>query len=393
MILKRKVDFCCQGYRWFSLNARLFSAMSDTPSNSQLNSTFRTSEPYPANHGALHEGRFYTVPNGMQKQLFSFGGLPKKFLRLSETLNELSIMVRKPSVEVINHLKATNFAAPANRYVLYGKPGTGKSLTLAHVLHYGASSDFVLIHVPWVPNWFRRFKEITPSAQDKQKYDHPIESVEWLRHFASQNSALLQKLQLNTTQTYTWSKRESTPEGAYLGELIDLGLNRAKYATGCVAALLDELKKAATQDKCRCLVVIDGFNAFFSTKTRATREDKSMLLPSDFALTDSFLSITRNDWNNAAIVVSVDLLAHPTALRQSHLPRYQLGKEGFEHLDPFIPIEVSNYNDRELNAQIDYFIERNWLQQPKAHTASGREELSFTSGNNPFELMKIIAPY
>lgn len=74
-----------------------------------------------------------------------------------------------------------------------------------------------------------------------------------------------------------------------------------------------------------------------------------MILPSDFVLTDSFLSVTRNDWvlnfelcfvaspmaknmsflfqNNAAIVVTVDPLAHPSELRQSHLPRYQLGKE------------------------------------------------------------------
>lgn len=56
-------------------------------------------------------------------------------------------------------------------------------------------------------------------------------------------------IKLNTTQTYTWSKRESTPEGAYLGELVDLGLNRGKYATGCVVALLDELKKAAVIGK------------------------------------------------------------------------------------------------------------------------------------------------
>jgi hypothetical protein len=37
-----------------------------------------------------------------------------------------------------------------------------------------------------------------------------------------------------------------TAEGSPLSELIDLGLNRAKYATGCIVALLDELKKAAS---------------------------------------------------------------------------------------------------------------------------------------------------
>lgn len=42
-----------------------------------------------------------------------------------------------------------------------------------------------------------------------------------------------------------WSKREITSEGVPLKELIDLGLNRGKYASGCIAALLEELKKAA----------------------------------------------------------------------------------------------------------------------------------------------------
>lgn len=45
-----------------------------------------------------------------------------------------------------------------------------------------------------VPNWFRRFKEVTPSLTVPNKYDNPIESVDWLRHFTSQNGTLLQEL-------------------------------------------------------------------------------------------------------------------------------------------------------------------------------------------------------
>jgi hypothetical protein len=43
-------------------------------------------------------------------------------------------------------------------------------------------------------------------------------------------------------------------------------------------------------------VVIDGFNSFFSPKSKVIREDKSIVLPQDFLLTDAFLSLTRNDW-------------------------------------------------------------------------------------------------
>ncbi|XP_057370312.1 small ribosomal subunit protein mS29-like [Daphnia carinata] len=374
---------------------RRFSSLSANtmPITETITDTFRTNELDPVNHKKDHDGHFYSISQTIKKQLFAGGGLPKEYKELSDTLNGLSIMVRKPAIELITYLNKTNFDAPVTRFVLYGKTGSGKSVSLAHILHYGSSAGMVLVHVPWVPNWVRFPKGCTPSAIHPNKYDHPIESVEWLRHFSTQNGPLMQKLQLQTTETYTWSKREMTAAGSSLSELIDLGLNRAKYATDCVAALLGELKKAAVGKRCRVLVVIDGFNAFFSPKSRVRREDKSFVLPTEFALTDAFLSLTRNDWNNGAIIVSVDAAAHPSELRESPLPRYQLGKQGFEHLDPFIPIEVPNYNEKEFHSQIDYYIERNWLQQPKARTDRGRAELSFTSGNHPLSLMKLVAPY
>nr|CAG4650964.1 EOG090X05V1 [Simocephalus serrulatus]SVE94226.1 EOG090X05V1 [Simocephalus serrulatus] len=390
MIRYGRVFDVVRSLRRFSSVATDFVPVSESLTDAVI---FRTSETNPANHSKDQDGRFYRVPDSIKKQLFTHGGLPKEYNILSETLNELCIMVRKPTVELIDYLKKTNFDAPVPRYVLYGNTGTGKSLSLAHILHYGSNAGFVLVHVPWVPNWFRKFKEVAPSVMNPNKYDHPIEAVEWLRHFVTQNGPLFPNLGLKTTSTYTWSKREITAEGAPLSELIDLGLNRAKYATSCIAALLDELKKAAVNNQCRVLVVIDGFNSFFSPRSRATREDKSVVLPSDFVVTEAFLSITKNDWNNGAVVVSVDPVAHPNELRESYLPRYQLGKQGFEHLDPFVPIEMPNYNEKEFRSQIDYYIERKWLQQPKAHTEKGRTELSFTSGNHPYSLMRLVAPY
>lgn len=377
-------------------NSRLFSsaAVESLSKDFAESVNFRTNVENPADHGVQNEGHFYRIPDSIKKKLFTYGGLPKSYKILSETLNELCVMIRKPAIEVISNLKQSNFEGPATKYLLYGKTGTGKSLSLAHILHYGINAGFVLVHVPWVPNWFRRFKEIIPSTVQPDKFDHPIESVEWLRHFLLQNESLLPNLNLKTTKEYVWSKREITPEGAPLTELIDLGLNRGKYASGCIAALLDELKRATnTNNQCRLLVVIDGFNSFFTPRTRAKREDRSMISSSEFILTDAFLSITRNDWSNGAIVVSVDSSANPSELRDSYLPRYQLGKQGFEHLDPFVPIEVPNYSEKEIQSQIDYYVERNWLQQPKARTEKGRAELSFTSGNHPYTLMTLVAPY
>lgn len=70
------------------------------------------------NHRKDHDGRFYSISQSVKKQLFSGGGLPKEYKELSETLNGLSIMVRKPAIELITYLNKTNFDAPVNRYVL-----------------------------------------------------------------------------------------------------------------------------------------------------------------------------------------------------------------------------------------------------------------------------------
>nr|CAG4650143.1 EOG090X05V1 [Sida crystallina] len=388
----------CQ-YQWIGRNLRQLcsvAAVDGPPVTSNMSQSFWTAETNPASHDNHHEGRFYRIPDNAVKQLFTHGGLTKQFKTLSKTLNELAIMVRSPATEVIGYLKETDFKAPVNRYVLHGKMGTGKTTSLAHILHYGSSQGFLLVHVPWVPVLFRNHsieREITASATKPDMFEHPVKAVEWLKHFSLQNGPLLKELNMKTTETYTWSKREMTPEGSTWNELIELGLTRAKYATDCVDILLKEIKKAATKDQCRVLVVIDGMNAFFESKSLARREDRSYIQPLNFSLTHSFLSITNNDWNNGAVVVSVDPMAHPGENKEPFLPRHLLGKQGFEHLDPFIPIHVSNYNAKEIHSQISYYIDRHWLVQPKAHTEAGRLELQHASGANPYNLMQLVAPY
>ncbi len=58
-------------------------------------------------------------------------------------------------------------------------------------------------------------------------------------------------------------------------------------------------------------------------------------------------------------------------------------------MEPFIPIEIPSYSDKELMNQYEYFKDRNWLQNPESLTDQGREELVFLSGKNPFEFMRV----
>lgn len=39
-----------------------------------------------------------------------------------------------------------------------------------------------------------------------------------------------------------WSKRETTPAGATLSELVDHGINRVKYSCDVIEAIIHEIK-------------------------------------------------------------------------------------------------------------------------------------------------------
>ncbi|XP_055383177.1 28S ribosomal protein S29, mitochondrial [Condylostylus longicornis] len=349
---------------------------------------FRTNESHTSNHTEQHLGRFYTISAEEKKKLFGNGGFPKSFEKQTKTFAETTFMIRQPALEIIEYIKRTNFNNPVIRYVLYGENGVGKSITLAHMIHYGYQNDFVLIHIPWVPNWFKRPKEIANS--DKEGFvDLPFDAAAWLVHFKLQNTDLLNKLNLKTSKDYVWSKRETTPAGSTLLQLVEHGINRIKFSTGTIEALISELKQQATDNKCKVMVCIDGYNAFFHSKTRVVSDTKAKMTPNKITITQPFLNITNFDWKNGVCVLVVDKIALTEDRMESHLPKYLLGMNGFEHLDPFIPIKVAKYDDKEFENCINYYLNRKWIQNVEKGFDA---ELKFLSGQNPYKLMNLCAP-
>lgn len=43
-------------------------------------------------------------------------------------------------------------------------------------------------------------------------------------------------------------------------------------------------------------------------------------------------------------------------------------QEGFDALDPFLPILISNYNPKEFESSFQYYLENNWLQHEKGQS-------------------------
>lgn len=59
------------------------------------------------------------------------------------------MMVRAPFLEARDYLRDYDYSQPALRIMLYGRLGTGKSYTMAHILHYAYLNDFLIIAKPW----------------------------------------------------------------------------------------------------------------------------------------------------------------------------------------------------------------------------------------------------
>uniref|UniRef100_A0A1I8PI07 Small ribosomal subunit protein mS29 n=1 Tax=Stomoxys calcitrans TaxID=35570 RepID=A0A1I8PI07_STOCA len=360
-------------------------APNQTVRESLVPTDYRTNETNTAAHSSVHDAKFYTIPNDVRKQLFGGGGLPKQFDQQVKTFTETCLMVRQPALEVINYIKNTDFSKPTIRYVLYGENGVGKSLTLAHIIHYGHQNDFLLVHIPWVANWMKKPKETT-NVEQEGLLDLPFDAAAWLLHFKNQNAKLMASLDLKTSKEYVWSKRESTPAGSSLSELVEHGIQRIKFASETIAALISELKQHSTAGHCKALVAIDGFNAFFHPETRILTDNKQKVTPDRITLTKPFLDITNYDWTNGVVVVTVDKIAMTEGYMESYMPRYLLGTQGFEHLDPFVPVRVDNYTDKEYHSCIQYYLDRHWIQK----TPEGFEDqLKFLSNKNPYGLMRL----
>ena len=321
----------------------------------------------------------------MQK-LFKHGGITKSYEKQMKTFNETTLMIRKPALEIIDCIKSTDFKKPINRYVIYGEDGAGKSMTLAHLIHFGHMNDFLLIHVPWIPYWYKRSKTYGPSASQEDFTDLPLDSCAWLVHFKNQNADLLARLDLRTTQDYVWSKREETLKGSTFMELIDHGISRAKYASDVIKILLNEIKQQSTEGKVKTMVAIDGYNVLFYELTNLKGKFKVQIPASKITLTQPFLDIVKHDWTNGVCVLTVDKIAMKGWDRESPLPFYLLGRQGFEHLDPFIPVRCENYDEKEYESCISYYVNRRWIQNVNE---GFDKELGFLSNKNPYKLMDL----
>uniref|UniRef100_A0A8C8ECA6 Small ribosomal subunit protein mS29 n=1 Tax=Otus sunia TaxID=257818 RepID=A0A8C8ECA6_9STRI len=295
-------------------------------------------------------------------------GLPCRFQQQIKTFNEACLMVRKPALELFTYLKSSNFAHPAVRYVIYGEKGTGKTMTLCHVVHHCTRQGWLVLHIPDAHLWVKNCKELMKSSYKEGRLDQPLQASVWLKNFKASNEHFLKEIK--TQKTYVWGKQESTEEGRPLGEVVEQGLARTRNASDAVGVVLRELKQQCQRGSFRLLVAVDGVNALWG-RTTLKREDKSPVSPEELTLVYNLRKLMMNNWNGGAIVTTLSQTGSLFKPSSAYLPQELLGKEGFDALDPFVPIPVPNYSPKEFESCYHYYLDCKWLQHEKGQCPAG----------------------
>ncbi|CDQ92857.1 unnamed protein product [Oncorhynchus mykiss] len=98
-----------------------------------------------------------------------------------------------------------------------------------------------------------------------------------------------------------------------------------------------------------------------------------------------------NDWCGGAVIATLSQTGSLYAPSSAYLPQELLGEEGFDSMDPFVPVPVSLYSEKEFESCYLYYLDRHWLQHPHSQTEEGKKELIFLSNRNPSVLERLCA--
>ena len=103
----------------------------------------------------------------------------------------------------------------------------------------------------------------------------------------------------------------------------------------------------------------------------------------------------KDDWSNGIVLMIADKREISNARDPLSVPRDTplelFGEEGFEDIDPFIPIETQLYNEKEAAAIHGYYKDKNWITNEEAKSEAGLKELYYLSAFNPYYFERLCA--
>jgi len=358
----------------------------------------------PHEQQAQHEAQMYRVSSSHYERLLQHYHTKdnRQFVR---TLDDASLLIRRPSLELISLLRRTEAQRGAvPRFVLWGRRGNGLSMQLAHCAHWALQRGWLVAHVPEPQTWWRVSPDMSVSSWRAERLDLPSHGVAWLQLFRGMNLPLLSAAGDASTavaelprlaSAVQWNLKESHPAGTPLLEVLNFGVQRPKYSCDAVGILLRELTSATSRAP-PLLLTVDGVNALWVGHTRYLNDKEQPESLDRFSLVRHFRRAVRGAWRpgGGAVLCSVSSKAADTdEAKLATTPRQLLTSRGFHALDPFVPVEVPLLSRREATTLLDWWAARGWLPSAAAQSPAGREELFFLSGANVKELHLIAGEW
>jgi len=428
---RKEFSLVSQAHKYFSIGSANFST--DLETEQVQIPPHRTDQDIARNHSQEHVGKFFNVDPKIVK-LFGTELIPKDHPRKinyfaprlwtnrNKVFGETSIMVRSPAVEIINCIKQSDLEQPTIRYVLHGKEGNGKRITLSHLKTFGYQEDFVVMPFPSILAWLTRYNEVAPSTFKPGRIDHIANSNVFLRNFRQINADRLGKCV--THKDYSWSSRDTIKAGSNLLEVVDLGCDRLNFAADVLNVLIKELKMNCNDGNCKLMVTIEGVNCLFAEYTMIHKlkrfkeigpypEDgdwmRNRAKVDECSVLVNMKKLFRNDYKNGVVIATVDrdsqmrkvtpglkklkeLDQHMVPDTRSHLPFALLGETGWSAMNPFYPVAVDKYTQDEMDSAVDYYLEKGYIRQ-ECGEHNRRQELHFITGRIPNDFFNFSSMY
>uniref|UniRef100_A0A0N5BPE1 Small ribosomal subunit protein mS29 n=1 Tax=Strongyloides papillosus TaxID=174720 RepID=A0A0N5BPE1_STREA len=340
-------------------------------------------------------GKLYTVSSDVAAKLNFDKVLPSKYIRQLNTFSECSWLIREPFFEILNKLSTVNKESSPLRFVLFGRFGTGKSITLYQLVHYAYTQKWTILNIKSVMDITRGSTETQPSTKIKGKLDTQKHAIKALELFKSQNQHVWDKLsELKTTKEYVWTKIDKTNAGKPITDIVEIGLSGAVSSTDCFGAFIEELKHYSTSGEIKLFVAIDDANSLYG-KTNYKKVNGVYATPDDLSMVYYIKRLLDKDWKNGAVVMIADEKevkdARDTLTIPLATPLELFGEDGYEDIVPFTGIQTRNYNDKEINVMYEYYKSKNWLMTPGAVTENGKNQLIYLSAFNPHYFERLCA--
>lgn len=134
-------------------------------------------------------GNLYSVPmEQIQSLHFDKFYLPKNFKTQMQTFHQCVWIFRRQTFKVFQSLRQLEPGQTAPRLVLWGKYGTGKSITLYQLAHLAYTQDYLLLTIPDAMSWSNdNYHEVQVSSFKPGRVDSPYWANKMLKMFKLQN--------------------------------------------------------------------------------------------------------------------------------------------------------------------------------------------------------------